>query len=200
MKSVLYLIVLTSLIISSFLNTIRMGKPPVKEVYLQTSDSMKYEITKSFSEKDLIDLVLKINKEHNAILSFTDLVVNDQEEITGINLKFIDSQIQESTYVTNENRPIDPIIVYKYGDTISGITKRESALEATPDHILERLARQEKEKIERDSLRKVYEAKKIQATKRKPKLQVRSSHTVPQSLLTKEQKELRRLLQKDSLR
>lgn len=200
MKPIPYLILFTALLVNSLAKTNGKSTSSGNEIYVQISDSMRYEITKSFSERDLRELVLKINKEHNALLSFKDLVINDEKEIIGIDLKFIDSQIHESTYTTNENKPIDPIIVFKYGDSISGIIKKESVLKALPDNVLKRLARQDKEKKERDSLRQVYESRKIEAKKRKPKLQVKSSHTVPKSLLTAEQKQLRRLEQKDSLK
>lgn len=168
------------------------------EYNIQVNDSMQYEITKLYTLDDLKSLVLQINKEHNALLSFTDLEINDQQEITGINLKFIDSQIQTSTYSVSSLEPIEPIIVYKYGDSISGIKKKEINDLTIPKEVLERISKQERDKKERDSLRKVYEVRKTQIPVKKPKIQVRSSHTVPLMILTEEQQELRKALKTDS--
>ena len=199
MKLTIYTALTISLIVYNSFNKIETKSFHYNEHYYQATDSMYYEITKSFSEEDLRKLVLKINKEHNALLSYNSLTINSNNEITGIRLKFIDSQIHESTYAINQDTPIEPIVVYKYGDSISGIKKKANGLQETPEHILNRIAQQEDEKRVRDSLRKVYETRSNEVKNKKPKLRVLSSHTIPTTLLPKEQQELREIKKIDSI-
>ncbi len=200
MKFTICTVLTISIIVCNSFNKIQKNSFENNEPYSQVTDSMYYEITKSFSEEDLRKLVLKINKEHNALLSYNSLTINNNNEITGIKLKFIDSQIHESTYAINQDTPIEPIVVYKYGGSISGIEKKKVYdIEDTPEHILKRIDQQEEERKIRDSLRKVYETRSTVIKSKKPKLKVLSSHTIPNTLLTKEQQELREMKKLDSI-
>lgn len=200
MKLTIYTALTITLIVFTSFNKIKSSYLNNDEGCCQIADSLYYEITKSFSEEDLRKLVLKINKKHNALLSYHSLTYNNDNEITGIRLKFIDSQIHESTYAINQETPIEPIIVYKYGDSISGIKKKANDLPETPEHILKRIAEQENERIVRESLRKVYHKRSTDLKNKKPKLRVLSSHTIPDTLLTKEQQALREIKKIDSIR
>lgn len=160
-------------------------------------DSMNYRIDRHSSREDLKALALKVNKEHTAVLAYNDLQYDNNDEIIGIELKLIDSRLRESTYKVVPGSLMMPLTIYEYPDGRSGIKPiaPDSANEPIPQAVLDRIAAQEAAAKERETLKDKRATQQntpeANTSPEKIKILVRSSATVPEKLLTKEQQELR---------
>lgn len=169
-------------------------------------DSMEYIIDRTFTKEQLKALALKINKEHTAVLGYSDIKYDANDNIIQVNFNLIDSRLRQSTYKVVAGSLMNPLTIYEYPDGQSGFmpyntvnadkdsSTDEVELEPIPQEILDRIAAQEKAAQERKALREK-EKESIntaRSSKTKPKIIVRSSTTVPKSALSKEQQELRK--------
>lgn len=162
---------------------------------IEKVDTMDYRIDRNFTKEQLNALVFDINKKHTAILSYSDIEFNNDDEIVALKLKLIDSRLRESTYRVVPGTYMTPIRIYEYPDGRSGIKpiKTNSAEEPIPAEVLERMAAQEFAAKQRELLRIQRQNNPLtpRSSTKQPKIIVRSSTTVPKALLTKEQQKLR---------
>lgn len=163
---------------------------------IKETDSMYFSIDRNFSREQLKALVLKVNKEHTAVLGYKDLEYDNKGEIIGIDLQLIDSRLRESRYKVVPGSLMMPLQIYEYPDGRSGIKpfSIDSSQEPIPEEILKRIAAQEAAEKEREVLREQRAAQNnaaVKTTASKTKVIVRSSHTVPENLLPKAQQDLR---------
>jgi len=162
-------------------------------------DTMEYRIDRTFSREQLTQLVLDINKKHTAILSYKEVEYDVNDEIVAIQLELIDSRLRSSSYELVRDSIMRPLKIYEYPDGRSGFMPitYDSAEEPVPQAVLDRIAAQEAAAQERARLKE--EKKKAasaapvapKTSTKKPKIIVRSSHTIPQNLLPKAQQKLR---------
>lgn len=162
---------------------------------IEKVDTMEYRIDRTFSKEQLNELVLNINKNHTAILSYKEVAFDSNDEIIALELELIDSRLRESSYRVVPGTYMSPIRIYEYPDGRSGIKAIEmsSAQEPIPAEVLERMEAQALAEKERELLRIQRENNPItpRQTTKQPKFIVRSSSTIPDSLLPKKQRELR---------
>lgn len=160
-------------------------------------DTMEYRIDRTFSKEQLRALVLDINKKHTAILSYKEVEYNANDEIVAMKLELIDSRLRASSYKVVKDSIMKPLMIYEYPNGRSGFMPitPSSTREPIPQAILDRIAAQEAAAEERARLKKEKASTptKPAVTKnsKKPKIIVRSSHTIPDSLLPKAQQKLR---------
>ncbi len=164
----------------------------------KTVDSMEYRIDRTTTKEELKALALKINKEHTAVLGYSELKYDSNNEIIAATFNLIDSRLRQSTYRVVPGSLMNPLMVYEYPDGKSGFmpvakmftlntAKEEVKPAPIPQEVLDRIAAQEKASKERMAKRN---APKVSSDK--PKIIVRSSTTVPVNALSKEQQELRK--------
>lgn len=162
---------------------------------ISKKDTMEYRIDRTFTKEQLTKLVLEVNKKHTAILSYSDVAYNETNEIISLQLELIDSRMRESSYRVVPGSYMNPIRIYEYPDGRSGIKPIQSnnAEEPIPAAVLERMAAQKEAEKERERLRLERQNKPIlsQGTSKQPKIIVRSSSTIPDSILPANQKQLR---------